>query len=253
MNEKNAATDTTHFGYETVPVAEKEQRVGQVFRSVAQRYDIMNDLMSLGTHRLMKRFTIELSGLRKGHKVLDLAGGTGDFSLRFSPIVGTEGRVVLADINEAMLAVGRDRIIDKGANFNVDVAQVNAEALPFADDTFDCITIAYGLRNVTDKDAALRSMRRVLKPGGRVLVLEFSKPQNEFVRKGYDAFSKLWPLAGKVIANDADSYQYLVESIRMHPDQETLLAMMQDAGLVDCKYHNMMNGVCAIHVGFKAA
>ncbi|MDA9311091.1 bifunctional demethylmenaquinone methyltransferase/2-methoxy-6-polyprenyl-1,4-benzoquinol methylase UbiE [Gammaproteobacteria bacterium] len=253
MNEKNAATDTPHFGYETVPVAEKEQRVGQVFRSVAQRYDIMNDLMSLGTHRLMKRFTIELSGLRKGHKVLDLAGGTGDFSLRFSPIVGTEGQVVLADINEAMLAVGRDRIIDKGANFNVDVAQVNAEALPFADDTFDCITIAYGLRNVTDKDAALRSMRRVLKPGGRVLVLEFSKPQNEFVRKGYDAFSKLWPLAGKVIANDADSYQYLVESIRMHPDQETLLAMMQDAGLVDCKYHNMMNGVCAIHVGFKAA
>ena len=253
MNEKNAATDTTHFGYETVPVAEKEQRVGQVFRSVAQRYDIRNDLMSLGTHRLMKRFTIELSGLRKGHKVLDLAGGTGDFSLRFSPIVGHEGQVVLADINEAMLAVGRDRIIDKGANFNVDVAQVNAEALPFADDTFDCITIAYGLRNVTDKDAALRSMRRVLKPGGRVLVLEFSKPQNEFVRKGYDAFSKLWPLAGKVIANDADSYQYLVESIRMHPDQETLLAMMQDAGLVDCKYHNMMNGVCAIHVGFKAA
>ena len=253
MNEKNAATDTTHFGYETVPVAEKEQRVGQEFRSVAQRYDIMNDLMSLGTHRLMKRFTIELSGLRKGHKVLDLAGGTGDFSLRFSPLVGPEGQVVLADINEAMLAVGRDRIIDKGANFNVDVAQVNAEALPFADDTFDCITIAYGLRNVTDKDAALRSMRRVLKPGGRVLVLEFSKPQNEFVRKGYDAFSKLWPLAGKVIANDADSYQYLVESIRMHPDQETLLAMMQDAGLVDCKYHNMMNGVCAIHVGFKAA
>ena len=253
MNEKNAATDTTHFGYETVPVAEKEQRVGQVFRSVAQRYDIMNDLMSLGTHRLMKRFTIELSGLRKGHKVLDLAGGTGDFSLRFSPLVGPEGQVVLADINEAMLAVGRDRIIDKGANFNVDVAQVNAEALPFADDTFDCITIAYGLRNVTDKDAALRSMRRVLKPGGRVLVLEFSKPQNEFVRKGYDAFSKLWPLAGKVIANDADSYQYLVESIRMHPDQETLLAMMQDAGLFDCKYHNMMNGVCAIHVGFKAA
>ena len=224
-----------------------------MFRSVAQRYDIMNDLMSLCTHRLMKRFTIELSGLRKGHKVLDLAGGTGYFSLRFSPLVGPEGQVVLADINEAMLAVGRDRIIDKGANFNVDVAQVNAEALPFADDTFDCITIAYGLRNVTDKDAALRSMRRVLKPGGRVLVLEFSKPQNEFVRKGYDAFSKLWPLAGKVIANDADSYQYLVESIRMHPDQETLLAMMQDAGLVDCKYHNMMNGVCAIHVGFKAA
>ena len=253
MNEKNSASDTTHFGYETVPVAEKEKRVGQVFRSVAQRYDIMNDLMSLGTHRLMKRFTIELSGLRKGHRVLDLAGGTGDFSLRFSPIVGAEGQVILADINEAMLAVGRDRIIDKGAEYNVDVAQVNAEALPFADDTFDCITIAYGLRNVTDKDAALRSMLRVLKPGGRVLVIEFSKPQNEIVRKGYDAFSKLWPLAGKVIANDSASYQYLVESIRMHPDQETLLAMMQEAGFSDCKYHNLMNGVCAIHVGFKAA
>ncbi len=253
MSDKDAAGATTHFGYETVPVAEKQQRVGQVFRSVAQRYDVMNDLMSLGTHRLMKRFTIELSGLRKGHKVLDLAGGTGDFSLRFSPIVGAEGQVVLADINEAMLAVGRDRIIDKGADFNVEVAQVNAECLPFADNTFDCITIAYGLRNVTNKEAALASMRRVLKPGGRVLVLEFSKPKNEIVRKGYDAFSKLWPLAGKVIANDAESYQYLVESIRMHPDQETLLGMMQDAGLTDCKYHDLMNGVCAIHVGFKPA
>ncbi|MDB2552937.1 class I SAM-dependent methyltransferase [Gammaproteobacteria bacterium] len=252
MSDKDAAA-TTHFGYETVPVAEKQQRVGQVFRSVAQRYDVMNDLMSLGTHRLIKRFTVELSGLRKGHKVLDLAGGTGDFSLRFSPIVGAEGQVVLADINEAMLAVGRDRIIDKGAAFNVDVAQVNAECLPFADNTFDCITIAYGLRNVTNKDAALASMRRVLKPGGRVLVLEFSKPKNEIVRKGYDAFSKLWPLAGKVIVGDAASYQYLVESIRMHPDQETLLGMMQDAGLTDCKYHNLINGVSAIHVGFKPA
>lgn len=252
MSDKDAAA-TTHFGYETVPVAEKQQRVGQVFRSVAQRYDVMNDLMSLGTHRLIKRFTVELSGLRKGHKVLDLAGGTGDFSLRFSPIVGAEGQVVLADINEAMLAVGRDRIIDKGVAFNVDVAQVNAECLPFADNTFDCITIAYGLRNVTDKDAALASMRRVLKPGGRVLVLEFSKPKNEIVRRGYDAFSKLWPLAGKVIVGDAASYQYLVESIRMHPDQETLLDMMQDAGLTDCKYHNLINGVSAIHIGFKPA
>jgi demethylmenaquinone methyltransferase/2-methoxy-6-polyprenyl-1,4-benzoquinol methylase len=152
-----------------------------------------------------------------------------------------------------MLAVGRDRIIDKGAAFNVDVAQVNAECLPFADNTFDCITIAYGLRNVTDKDAALASMRRVLKPGGRVLVLEFSKPKNEIVRRGYDAFSKLWPLAGKVIVGDAASYQYLVESIRMHPDQETLLDMMQDAGLTDCKYHNLINGVSAIHIGFKPA
>ena len=246
-------SDTTHFGYEEIPVAEKEQRVGQVFRSVASRYDIMNDVMSLGTHRLIKRFTIELSALRSGHKVLDLAGGTGDFSIRFSSIVGEAGQVVLADINEAMLKVGRDRIIDKGISNNVDFAQVNAEDLPFADDTFDCVCIAYGLRNVTDKDAALASMRRVLKPGGRVLVLEFSKPKNELLGKAYDAYSKLWPVAGKLITGDADSYRYLVESIRMHPDQETLKAMMENSGLENCKYQNVMDGICAIHIGFKPA
>ncbi|MDD9891533.1 MAG: bifunctional demethylmenaquinone methyltransferase/2-methoxy-6-polyprenyl-1,4-benzoquinol methylase UbiE [Gammaproteobacteria bacterium] len=252
MNKTTNNHNTTHFGYEEVPVEEKQERVGQVFRSVANRYDMMNDVMSLGTHRLIKRFTIELSALRPGHRVLDLAGGTGDFSLRFSTIVGESGQVVLADINDAMLDVGRDRIIDEGKIHNVQFAQVNAEALPFADNTFDCICIAYGLRNVTNKDAALASMARILKPGGRVLILEFSKPKNQLLEKAYDAFSSLWPAAGKIITGDADSYRYLVESIRMHPDQETLLGMMQSAGFVNCKYHNVMNGICAIHLGFKA-
>lgn len=252
MNDNSKTEATTHFGYEEVPVAEKEERVGQVFRSVANRYDIMNDIMSLGSHRLIKRFTIELSALRKGHCVLDLAGGTGDFSIRFSTIVGDTGQVVLADINEAMLQVGRDRIIDKGLSSNVNIAQVNAEHLPFADNSFDCICIAYGLRNVTNKEAALASMERVLKPGGRVLVLEFSKPTNDLVSKAYDTYSKLWPIAGKAITGDSDSYRYLVESIRMHPDQESLLNMMEQAGLKNCKYHNVMGGVCAIHIGFKS-
>ncbi len=243
--------DTTHFGYEQVPVAEKAARVGQVFRSVAQRYDIMNDVMSLGTHRLIKRFTVQMSGLRPGQKVLDLAGGTGDFSMRFAAEVGDSGQVVLADINEAMLQVGRDRIIDKGLSNNISIVQVNAESLPFPDNTFDCICIAYGLRNVTDKDVALRSMQRALKPGGRVLVLEFSKPVNEFVGKAYDVYSQLWPIAGKLITGDADSYRYLVESIRMHPDQDTLLQMMSNAGLEQCSYQNVMNGICAIHIGIK--
>ena len=244
--------ETTHFGYEEVPISEKQERVGQVFSSVASRYDIMNDVMSLGSHRLIKRFTIELSALRPGHTVLDLAGGTGDFSLRFSTLVGATGQVVLADINEAMLQVGRDRVIDASKIGNVQFAQANAEQLPFEDNTFNCICIAYGLRNVTDKDSALASMNRVLKPGGRVLVLEFSKPKNQLVRKAYDAFSSLWPKVGKLFTGDADSYRYLVESIRMHPDQGTLLEMMNNAGFVNCKYHNVMNGICAIHMGFKA-
>jgi demethylmenaquinone methyltransferase/2-methoxy-6-polyprenyl-1,4-benzoquinol methylase len=244
--------ETTHFGYEEVPISEKQERVGQVFSSVASRYDIMNDVMSLGSHRLIKRFTIELSALRPGHTVLDLAGGTGDFSLRFSTLVGATGQVVLADINEAMLQVGRDRVIDASKIGNVQFAQVNAEQLPFEDNTFNCICIAYGLRNVTDKDSALASMNRVLKPGGRVLVLEFSKPKNQLVRKAYDAFSSLWPKVGKLFTGDADSYRYLVESIPMHPDQDTLLEMMNNAGFVNCKYHNVMNGICAIHMGFKA-
>lgn len=242
---------TTHFGYQEVPVAEKQQRVGQVFRSVASKYDLMNDIISLGTHRLIKHFTIELTGLRKGHRALDLAGGTGDFSIKFSSLVGCDGQVVLADINEAMLNVGRDRIIDKGLPDNIQYAQVNAEELPFADDSFDCICIAYGLRNVTDKDKALRSMYRVLKPGGRALVLEFSKPTNPLLGQAYDVYSKLWPIAGKVVTGDADSYRYLVESIRMHPDQETLRDMMGEAGFRDSKYHNVMSGISAIHVGCK--
>lgn len=252
MSQGKDTDETTHFGYEEVPVVEKERLVGEVFRSVAQRYDIMNDVMSLGTHRLIKRFTIELSGLRKGHRVLDLAGGTGDFSIRFSPIVGEEGNVVLADINESMLKVGRDRIIDKGLVNNVSFAQVNAEQLPFQKDSFDCICIAYGLRNVTTKEAALKSMLEVLKPGGRAMILEFSKPTNDLLGKAYDAYSKLWPIAGKAITGDSESYKYLVESIKMHPDQETLLEMMQTAGFQKCKYHNVMSGICAIHIGYKS-
>lgn len=252
-NKPNTKSDeqTTHFGYETVPVAEKAQRVGQVFHSVASKYDVMNDLMSLGTHRLVKRFTVELSGVRAGQRVLDLAGGTGDFTIRFSSLVGPTGEVVLADINASMLRVGRDRLIDKGITQNVMYTQLNAEQLPFAPDSFDCICIAYGLRNVTDKDAALRSMFSVLKPGGRALVLEFSKPRNGLVGKVYDGYSALWPIVGKLVTGDADSYRYLVESIRMHPDQETLKSMMENAGFSDCRFHDVMGGVCAIHVGFK--
>ncbi|MGB4247444.1 MAG: bifunctional demethylmenaquinone methyltransferase/2-methoxy-6-polyprenyl-1,4-benzoquinol methylase UbiE [Pseudohongiellaceae bacterium] len=242
---------TTHFGYQQVPVEEKVSRVGQVFHSVASKYDVMNDLMSLGTHRLIKRFTVELSGVREGHRVLDLAGGTGDFSIRFSSLVGKTGQVVLADINDSMLRVGRDRLIDKGITSNVSYTQLNAEKLPFVADTFDCICIAYGLRNVTDKDAALRSMFEVLKPGGRALVLEFSKPRNPLVGKAYDGYSALWPVVGKLVTGDADSYRYLVESIRMHPDQETLKGMMENAGFSNCRYHDVMGGICAIHLGFK--
>ena len=243
--------ETTHFGYQKVPVNEKHERVAEVFKSVATRYDIMNDLMSLGTHRLIKRFTIELSGLRQGNRVLDLAGGTGDLSIRFSPIVGKEGHVVLADINAAMLKVGRDRIVDRGLQSNITVAQSDAECLPFADNCFNCVCIAYGLRNVTRKHRALESILRVLKPGGRLLVLEFSKPQNRFISKAYDAFSELWPVAGKAIVGDSESYRYLVESIRVHPDQEALLAMLDDAGFVDTRFHNVLNGISAIHVGVK--
>ena len=243
--------ETTHFGYQKVPVNEKHERVAEVFRSVATRYDIMNDLMSLGTHRLIKRFTIELSGLRQGNRILDLAGGTGDLSIRFSPIVGKEGHVVLADINAAMLKVGRDRIVDRGLQSNITVAQSDAECLPFADNCFDCVCIAYGLRNVTRKERALESILRVLKPGGRLLVLEFSKPQNRFISKAYDAFSELWPIAGKAIVGDSESYRYLVESIRVHPDQEALLAMLDEAGFVDTRFHNVLNGISAIHVGVK--
>jgi demethylmenaquinone methyltransferase/2-methoxy-6-polyprenyl-1,4-benzoquinol methylase len=229
MSENTDTSDTTHFGYQTVPTADKAGLVGAVFDSVAGRYDVMNDLMSLGTHRLIKRFTIELSAVRPGQTVLDLAGGTGDLSLKFSKLVGPTGRVILADINASMLRMGRDRIVNKGVGTNIIFSQVNAEHLPFADESFDCVSIAYGLRNVTDKDAALRSMYRVLKPGGRALVLEFSKPVYPLLGRAYDAWSGLWPTAGRLVTGDADSYRYLVESIRMHPDQDTLRGMMENA------------------------
>lgn len=243
---------TTHFGFQEVPVDEKAGRVADVFHSVAAKYDIMNDLMSGGVHRLWKRFTIEISGVRAGDKVLDIAGGTGDLSYKFSRIVGQEGLVVLADINESMLRVGRDRLTDRGISGNLVVAQADAQYLPFPDNSFDCITIAFGLRNVTDKDLALRSMLRVLKPGGRLLVLEFSKPQNALLSKVYDGYSfRVLPMMGKLIANDSDSYSYLAESIRMHPDQETLKDMMQEAGFAECRFHNMTGGIVALHRGVK--
>ncbi|WP_444995726.1 bifunctional demethylmenaquinone methyltransferase/2-methoxy-6-polyprenyl-1,4-benzoquinol methylase UbiE [Aliikangiella sp. IMCC44359] len=244
--------ETTHFGYENVPVTDKQHKVAEVFHSVAQKYDIMNDLMSGGIHRLWKRFTIEMSGVRKGHKVLDLAGGTGDLAALFSPKVGDEGQIILADINESMLKVGRDRMIDRGLCNNIQFSQVNAECLPFANNTFDCVTMAFGLRNVTNKQQALESMYRIIKPGGRLLVLEFSKPIYTWLNKIYDQYSfHLLPKFGKWVTGDEDSYRYLAESIRMHPDQETLKNMFSDAGFEDCEYHNLTGGIVALHRGFK--
>lgn len=244
--------DTTHFGYHQVPVQDKAKRVADVFHSVANKYDLMNDLMSLGIHRIWKRLTIELAGVREGQQVLDVAGGTGDLSRYFSRLVGPQGRVILSDINSSMLNVGRDRLLDRGVNQNVDYVQANAECLPFADNSFDCVTIAFGLRNVTHKDRALESLARVLKPGGRLLVLEFSKPVNPVFSKIYDTYSfSLLPKLGKLITGDAESYRYLAQSIRMHPDQQTLLEMMESAGLVQCRYHNMTGGVVAVHRGIK--
>lgn len=245
--------ETTHFGYQTVDKSEKVEKVADVFHSVAAKYDIMNDLMSGGIHRLWKKLTIEASCARKGHRILDIAGGTGDLAAKFSRIVGNEGLVILADINNSMLNVGRDKLTDKGIVSNIDYVQANAECLPFPDNHFDCITIAFGLRNVTDKDAALRSMYRILKPGGRLLVLEFSKPSNPLLEKVYDTYSfKLLPKMGQLVANDSESYQYLAESIRMHPDQETLKNMMDNAGFEQTSYYNMTGGIVALHKGLKA-
>lgn len=244
--------DSTHFGFKTVAASEKVSLVANVFHSVAAKYDVMNDLMSLGIHRLWKRFTIDCSGVRPGQKVLDLAGGTGDLTALFSRRVGPTGQVILADINESMLNVGKDKLRDLGLVNNISYVQANAEALPFADNSFDIITIAFGLRNVTDKNAALRSMFRVLKPGGRLLVLEFSKPTEEWLSKVYDVYSfKLLPVMGKLVANDSESYQYLAESIRMHPDQDTLKQMMEDAGFAQASYHNLTGGIVALHRGYK--
>ena len=255
MNDPRKGSDaepTTHFGYKSVPESQKADKVAEVFHSVAAKYDLMNDLMSVGVHRLWKRFTIELSGVRTGNRVLDIAGGTGDLTKQFARLVGPTGEVVLADINASMLKVGRDRLLDLGVAGNVKFVQADAEKLPFPDNHFDCVTIAFGLRNVTHKEDALRSMLRVLKPGGRLLVLEFSKPTNGLLSKIYDTYSfNLLPMMGKLITNDAESYRYLAESIRMHPDQETLKAMMVEAGFERTTYHNMTGGIVALHRGIK--
>lgn len=249
---KEGAQETTHFGYQQVPTGEKAGKVAGVFHSVADNYDVMNDLMSMGIHRLWKRYTIEMSGVRAGQRVLDIAGGTGDLAAKFSSLVGDSGEVVLADINESMLKVGRERLVDRGVLSNIEYVQANAECLPFPDNYFDCITIAFGLRNVTEKDKALASMQRILKPGGRLLVLEFSKPVVPGLSTIYDAYSfKLLPLMGKLVAKDEDSYRYLAESIRMHPGQDELKAMMENAGLERCEYFNLSGGIVALHRGFK--
>lgn len=246
--------DTTHFGYQKVNCEEKTERVGEVFHSVARKYDLMNDLMSFGIHRLWKRFTLELSGVRYGHKVLDLAGGTGDLSIKFTRCVGSEGLVVLCDINSSMLEVGRDRILDKGYSSQVEFIQANAERLPFADGYFDCITIGFGLRNVTRMEKALQEMQRVLKPGGRVLILEFSKPRYAWLNKMYDRYSfSVLPRLGRWIARDEHSYRYLAESIRMHPDQNRLKHLMESCGFRRCHYYNLTGGIVAVHRGFKLA
>ena len=239
----------THFGFETVPEEEKAKRVAGVFTSVAGKYDLMNDLMSVGMHRIWKRIAVDLSGVRTGQRVLDIAGGSADLSRLFLNKVGSGGQVVLTDINSAMLRVGRDRLLDEGRT--TPVAQCDAERLPFPDDSFDCVNIAFGLRNVTHKDAALREMRRVLKPGGRLIVLEFSRV-SKLLEKIYDAYSfGFLPKIGRIIAGDADSYRYLAESIRMHPGQEELKKMIGDAGLEKVEYFNMTGGVVAVHRGYK--
>lgn len=251
MAEQEHSSDTTHFGYQTVSADDKAGLVRDVFDSVASRYDIMNDLMSAGLHRIWKRYTIDQAALRPGNVVLDLAGGTGDLTRQFARKVGKEGHVVLADINAAMLEQGRRRLVDAGVAGNVSIAQVDAEELPFADRSFDCVAMAFGLRNVTDKNAALISMYRVLKPGGKAMILEFSEPRKA-IKPAYELYSfKVLPTIGKLIADDADSYRYLAESIRMHPNQEELKAMMQESGFERCRYHNLAAGIVALHVGYR--
>ncbi|MGD8417675.1 MAG: class I SAM-dependent methyltransferase [Pseudomonadales bacterium] len=238
------------FGHRKVAPDEKARLVRGVFDSVADRYDLMNDLMSFGTHRLFKRMTLQMSGVRPGNRVLDLAGGTGDLATLFASVVGNEGLVVLADINAEMMRVGRDRLLDRGVN-GVAFCQADGEHLPFADGTFHCISIGFGLRNFTDKVAALAEFNRVLKPGGVLLVLEFSKPANPVVDVGYRAFQSLWPGLGRLLVGDSASYQYLIESIDTHPSQEALKLMMEDAGFISVEYHNLLTGIAAIHRGVR--
>jgi len=242
----------THFGFQEVNEGDKQGLVGEVFRSVASNYDVMNDAMSLGVHRAWKWFAIAQSGVKTGDRVLDLAAGSGDLSLKFAKKVGEHGQVIVTDINEAMLSEGRKRLVDAGIAGNVDFCLVNAENLPFEDNNFDCISISFGLRNVTRKEVALASMARCLKPGGRAIILEFSQPTNQTFRKVYDAYSfNVIPKLGEMIADDRDSYQYLVESIRKHPPQEELKQMMLDAGFDRVRYHNLTGGVVALHIGYK--
>lgn len=242
---------TTHFGFKKVPVGEKARRVRGVFDSVADDYDLMNDVMSLGIHRIWKRMVVGMANVQPGQQILDLAGGTGDLTRLIAPLTGPRGKVVLADINNAMIRTGRSRLLDKGVASNVDFVQANAEYLPFHDGSFDCIAIAFGLRNVTHKQTALESMYRILKPGGRLLILEFSRPAAA-LKPAYDLYSfKILPQLGRLIAGDAASYHYLAESIRMHPDQKTLMEMLQAAGFEDCDYHNLTGGIVAIHRGYK--
>lgn len=248
----NPHPGTTHFGFKEVPVSEKAGLVGQVFHSVASKYDLMNDLMSMGVHRAWKRFAIDQMQLRPGLQVLDVAGGTGDLTARVADRIGNTGKVILSDINSSMLQEGRARLVDKGIVGNVDVVQADAEHLPFPDNSFDRVIIGFGLRNVTDKDQALRSMFRVLKPGGFLEVLEFSRPTLPGLDKIYDSYSfNILPMLGKVVANDEASYRYLAESIRKHPDQETLKRMMADAGFQRSHYHNLSGGIVALHKGYK--
>lgn len=242
----------THFGFKSVDWDEKEKKVAEVFDSVASNYDLMNNLMSMGIHHLWKRFTAELSRVRPGQTVLDLAGGSGDLTRLLSKKVGDTGLVVLTDINDAMLHVGRDRLLDEGLFANIRYVQGNAQYLPFSASSFDCITMGFGLRNVTDKEEALRSMYRVCKPGGKLMVLEFSTPTLPGLKPIYDWYSfKVLPKIGKLFAQDEASYQYLAESIRMHPDQSTLSGMIEQAGFEDCRYHNLSGGIVALHSAYK--
>ena len=243
--------ETTHFGFKRIPKSEKSARVADVFRSVAERYDLMNDLMSLGTHRVMKQMAANATHARAGHRVLDLAGGTGDMAIVLADYVGQAGQVCVCDINGSMLVAGRNKLLNRGLVGNVTWAQADGEHLPFENATFNSVAIAFGLRNFTDKDAALRAVHGVLKPGGKLVILEFSRPGNEFTKTAWKGFSSLWPGVGKLVTGDSESYQYLVESIAMHPDQEALAGMMTAAGFSRVRIQNLLGGIVAIHEGVK--